>query len=387
MNVPESGIVRKAHAFLVKEGLCGKRVTALFTDAHHSLTAFKDLEPFQRVSIDYGEFVVHPDLVGSLGDARVLFAVEAKGSGDLVRGLGQAQCYQDAVHASFLCAPAAEIGKGIRSLARRGNVGLLAVSDSVQLVNEPEFRSPVYEAHEFVLRQIDSARLVTRAQTFAYNLPTHYLVWAAVLVPGRWYGPDEVPLILGAYPMPKDWRAALRGAQKLGLIETSAERFRLTEAGAAIKDMVPSEIRVWKSIHGALCDKAEKATLKFEAPALAAALRLLLLNDPMVKMIRVGIGSLPDQSGNFRDLAMACDRLDHARAVVFFFNPEALEMIVDERGQIIWERVEGKHFRSTMFYQFKSVLRHAGILAPLALGGCSATKYRPERDIWALHKH
>src|SRR5437868_4330932 len=105
MNVTESEVVRKAHAFLLKEGLCGKRVTALYTDAHHSLTAFKDLEPFQRISVDYGEFVVHPDLVGSLEAAKVLFAVEGKGSGDLIRGLGQAQCYQDAVHAAFLCAP------------------------------------------------------------------------------------------------------------------------------------------------------------------------------------------------------------------------------------------------------------------------------------------
>jgi hypothetical protein len=150
--------------------------------------------------------------------------------------------------------------------------------------------------------------------------------------------------------------------------------------------MLPSNIGIWTDIHALLCDKSKKATLSSVAPAVAAALRLLLLGDPTVKMIRQGIESLPAHEGNFRDLAMACDRLDHARAKIFFFNPEALETIEDDKGQITWERVDGRHFRSTMFFQFKSILRHAGILAPFALGGSSATNYRPERDIWALQK-
>lgn len=39
-----------------------------------------------------------------------------------------------------------------------------------------------------------------------------------------------------------------------------------------------------------------------------------------------------------------------------------------------------------MFYQFKSILKHTGILEPLSLGGCSAKNYQPERDIWSLLK-
>jgi hypothetical protein len=51
---------------------------------------------------------------------------------------------------------------------------------------------------------------------------------------------------------------------------------------------------------------------------------------------------------------------------------------------VLWHKVELRHFRSTTFLQYKSVLKHAGIVAPHALGGVSAHSYDPDRDIWEL---
>ena len=75
---------------------------------------------------------------------------------------------------------------------------------------------------------------------------------------------------------------------------------------------------------------------------------------------------------------------DRALAAVVFFNPESAPEVTDDQGRLVWERVRPGHYRSTTFYQYKSVLKHAGVLAPHALGGASARDYSPEDDIWEL---
>ena len=57
------------------------RLRRLYTDSHDSLQGRATLEPYQRFTVDLGEFVVHPDLVALEADGETLVAVEAKGSG------------------------------------------------------------------------------------------------------------------------------------------------------------------------------------------------------------------------------------------------------------------------------------------------------------------
>jgi hypothetical protein len=49
---------------------------------------------------------------------------------------------------------------------------------------------------------------------------------------------------------------------------------------------------------------------------------------------------------------------------LIFFKPEVVTEITDEQGRIVWDGVEPGHYRSTTFYQYKSVLKHAGVLVP-----------------------
>jgi hypothetical protein len=69
---------------------------------------------------------------------------------------------------------------------------------------------------------------------------------------------------------------------------------------------------------------------------------------------------------------------------VIFFNPEMVPEITDDQGRLVWERIRPEHYRSTTFYQYKSVLKHAGVLAPHALGSASVRDYRPDADLWEL---
>jgi hypothetical protein len=83
-------------------------------------------------------------------------------------------------------------------------------------------------------------------------------------------------------------------------------------------------------------------------------------------------------------LAVACDRLDHARAPVCFLKPKAASALTDGRERVRWGDVGASDYSSTMNRQCKSVLEHAGLLVPARLGGTSSAGHVPERDAWAL---
>jgi hypothetical protein len=80
-----------------------------------------------------------------------------------------------------------------------------------------------------------------------------------------------------------------------------------------------------------------------------------------------------------------CPELDHSRAPVFFLTPASQVKLADDRGRIQWEESVGEDFRSTTFLQYKSILKHSGLLRPTALGGSSAKRHDPVKDIWALN--
>jgi hypothetical protein len=42
------------------------------------------------------------------------------------------------------------------------------------------------------------------------------------------------------------------------------------------------------------------------------------------------------------------------------------------------------YYRSTTFFQYKGILKHADVLAPHALGGSSTRGYDPDADLWEL---
>ena len=87
----EEEVVLKTHQFLKSKGLGQQPLVRVYTDAHSTLLRYKELQPFQRFTLDLGDFVLHPDLVGQLGDGESIFAIEAKGSSDLIKGLAQAE--------------------------------------------------------------------------------------------------------------------------------------------------------------------------------------------------------------------------------------------------------------------------------------------------------
>lgn len=384
MALKEPDVVQRVHRFLGREGLGGERLSRLFTDPHPTLTGIRALQPFQRFAIGEDGLGLHPDLLGQQSDSESLVAVEAKGPRDLLRGIAQAEVYQKGVQLSFLAAPAGALTDALVLHARDKGVGVIAVDDGVRLLHVPEARRPLNRIYNALCADLGHAAWMSDAGTFTYNLPTHYLVWVPALRGRGRVGVDDCRQLVAGYPLPGDCMAALRGARKLGLVRIGGDGVSLTDAGSAAAELLPPRTDEWTALHQALARARGKLTLAASCPAAAAVLRLLLLRDPVVQHVVEGLRTLGEAGGPFVALAQACWRLDRRKAVIFFLNPEAVPAWVSRDGQVDWYAVDPGAFRSSTFFQYKSVLRHAGVIAPHALGGASTRGYDPARDVWAL---
>ena len=372
----ELGVVKRVHHFLDNSELQDRRVSQLYTDAHHTLLGEKELRPFQRFTLELGDRVAHPDLVGQLDDGETLLAVEVKGTSGITRGLAQAQQYQEGFHLSFLATDASAMGSSTKRFARRQNVGLIVVRKEVRVVNWPLPKQPWRDPAQSILRQMEAAGEVSSQNTFPYNLPTHYLVWAVALSPGKWYDRAELPSEIDRYLMPEKWIGALRGARKLGLTEEDGNRVRLTPAGEAVQDILNTTVEEWAEVH----ERAKQKPLVDFEPQAAAALRLLIMQDSMARLIIKGLRQFSDQRASFDELARICSEIDYDRSSVLFFVPEKIEDVTNEKAEIRWDKVSSDHLRSTTSYQFKSVLKHAGVIEDTGLGKGK----EPENDVWVL---
>ncbi len=381
----EAEVVQRVHRHLLQRGLSGARVSRLFTDPHPTLTPFKALRPFQRFSIGDGDAVFHPDLLGQMADGESLLAIEAKGEGDHLKALIQAEMYQQGVQRSFIALPRPSLNALIESEARRRGIGVLAVeSEDVRVLHVPEERRPLNRVYGSLVADLGSAAWVSGGGTFTFNLPTHYLVWVAALRPDLSVAVAQLRDLLGNCPMPDSLRAALSGAQKLGLVVIDGTDVRLSDVGATVRELLPSEVAEWTAIHHDLVGARGRLMLSARCRTAGIVLRLLLLRDPLVRLVVDGLRTLPNREGSFVELAQACARLDRRKAVIFFLEPEAATKWVPRSGLVDWHSVSGDAFRSTTFFQYKSVLRHAGVITANALGAASTRHYDPARDRWQL---
>lgn len=230
-------VIRETRAFIQRDGLLGHRVLDLYTDAHPTLLTDTTLRPFQRFTMAFEGFSVHPDLVGRLADGETTFAVEAKGEGDLLRGIAQADTYRPGFHL-VLFASAGMPSRDLLAIARRHDVGLLAVRPAlVDVLDLPPPHLPQLRHARSIQQQLSATATLSRQ--FTFNLPTHYLSFVPALV--AWhqqYGGTFVdlaalePFMRSLYPVlpagRTSFRAALSGAEKLGVVQVRGQQARLT---------------------------------------------------------------------------------------------------------------------------------------------------------------
>jgi len=108
---------------------------------------------------------------------------------------------------------------------------------------------------------------------------------------------------------------------------------------------------------------------------------MLLLREEACRLIISGLQSVEGNSATIDQLARTCAEIDAGNSAVLFLKPESMPAITDNRGNIQWNQVTASDFRPTTSYQYKSMLRHAGIIEYTRLGG---THVPVEKDVWTL---
>lgn len=382
----EIDVLRQTKDFLRSQGLLGRQVTELYTDSHPILLADPRLEPFQRFTLQFDTFSVHPDLVGRLDDGETVFAIEVKGESDWLKGIAQADTYRQGFHASMI-AVSGTPSEDIRTFARQRSVGVIAVhSQSVELAERPPLHLPKLHFAKSILEQFSINSTLT--QQFYYNLPTHYLSCASCLkMWEKLYDTTKVlimdfePFVRELYPeMPDQFRPALTGAAKLGLISIKGNKVELTRLGRTCVGLLPDP-----SALNILHQQSKRQPLAKLNPQSGAVLRILLENDPVAKFVIDVLSKIGrHEPVTMTMLVESASRTDKALTPTVFFFPKVISAIIDDQGFIEWQKVQPFHYRTTIYMQYKKVLIHAGFLADHGVAGTSSKNYDPDRDIWEL---
>ncbi|PDW00056.1 hypothetical protein [Candidatus Viridilinea mediisalina] len=380
----EIEVLRQTKAFLHRKGLLGRNVLEIYTDSHPSLLGDRKLDPFQRFTLQFDAFAVHPDLVGRLDDGETLFAVEAKGSDDWLKGIAQADVYRQGFHASML-AVAGTPSADVRAFARQRGIGILAVlPHGVDLIDPPPLSLPKFVLAKSILSQFSATN--TLLSQFSFNLPTHYLGCAICL--DAWQKQHSASMVSiqdlesfvrNHYPvMPKVFRPALAGAAKLRLINIYGNEVELTKIGKTCMPLLPdaATLNTWHS-------QAIHKPLAVISPSTGAVLRILLEGDPVAKFITDVLEKTdPREAIPMSTLVEIASRLDKTMTPIVFFFPKIVHEILDDQGFIVWHKVEPRHYRTSIYMQYKKILIHAGFIADHGVGGTSSKSYNPDRDIW-----
>lgn len=159
-----------------KKGIPGKKITEIYTDAHPSLLGNKKLDPFQRFTLQFDTFAVHPDLVGRLDDGETLFAIEAKGTSDWLKGMAQAEVYRQGFHAAIL-AVAGSPSTDVQAFARQRGIGMLAVHPQhVEVVEPPPLHLPKFQLARSIVDQLSNFYLYA-VQKSPYSRRVYQRSW------------------------------------------------------------------------------------------------------------------------------------------------------------------------------------------------------------------
>lgn len=332
----------------------------IYLDYHPSLSSLFAGRSVQRFSLPLSGFTVHPDIVGRMPDGDSLYAIEAKGFRDSLKGIAQAEIYQFGFHASYFALPAEGLSPVIVDLAKRKNVGLIIADQDCEIVHNPVLTSPQKYLSDKLRRQFDAAISSSSAVGFLYNLPTHYLFWTAVMENNCAYTKNEMKSMYVDFGAEKGkFVGAASGAVRLGLIHRNGNTYRLTEMGHSVHMSLGLTLQQWRELH----EGVKKDLLVNVSPQVAGTLRMLMLFDEKLNLIINGIKRLDAGiSVEYLDIVRQCDALDHDTALVYFFVPHSAQDIFKRGYEIDWSRVDNSHLRPSVNYQTKSLLQHAGFI-------------------------
>ncbi|GAB5550248.1 MAG: hypothetical protein SangKO_100080 [Sandaracinaceae bacterium] len=375
MTEPE--VVYHVLRHIRKHGLHGQDVAKSFVSPDRGTKSFAPLgaleeregDLFQKIKVTYeGQQDFYPDIIGLLADGETLFAIEAKGKRHHLGGVTQAESYRAGVQSCWFAGPASAFARQPKAgdCAQKADIGVLVVDEtgSVEQHRGTSLYHPLASEYNRIRLRFSVLRQISAAQSFSYNSAVHYLAPVLTMRPGFVYTRVELERAVECYPHPAGFRGVLTGAQKLGLIEEASRTLRLTAAGEAVCAIVQGLISLKElgELHVRTLQETQRL-LSHDRPDVAGVLQLLLVSDPVVRVIIRALENRRPRPVSEVELAKECEKIDSAVAHVLFITPDHLDDSFGPSGRVEWDRLDGAHFRDTTSNQLKRVLQHAGILA------------------------
>ena len=333
----------------------------------------------------------YPDVLG-FTDADRVFAIEVKGSTNLLRGIGQAMTYQQGAHVSYLAGDGEAVAPH-ETLLRSKGVGVIGVDgDGATSWSDP----PSAESTEEVADVEGRLSVRLRGNEFGGDVTTLSLAqplnYLAPVVALDRYGPlarDElVDVVADEYGFGAGGET-VASARTLGLLALGSPRELTSQGGLAatvlrgygVEDL--DDLRLTK-------EDVARRTVAEVHPPLAVLLRNSFSRHPEFGLL---LDALRKEGPRVHFLALV-ERLVREYPNVFLSAfcttrgaTRARELI--ERGETrrlyrdrtVWTDV----IRNNVLFNFVQQLKHVGVLAPETRSHSGAiSEYDPDEKPWVV---
>jgi hypothetical protein len=341
----------------------------------------------------------YPDILGYTPTNQI-FAVEVKGSKDLLKGLGQALVYQTGSDRSYVASAARPL-EGVSEVALSKGLGTISVSTSgdtnwedPKWHGEKQFRDDVERQLKYRVRGYETAGKIT---AMSLHHPVNFL---APIFPVR-EGAKTKDEIKSNIQENYDFDAidgSIKGATTLRLIKEGDGVCELTDQGElALSALRGSGVRDLASLKKIKESSGGRGnSLQQEYPEVATLLRNLFFRHPEFESFVSALYSvdLKHEEGNkvyFPDLLR---HLIENYPNVFLnmlcsgrTRGKARRMIENGKGETIYENndVWRDLVRNNVLFNFTGHLKHMGILsAETKSHGEAMSEYEPSEKPWIL---
>lgn len=333
----------------------------------------------------------YPDVIGFTNANRV-FAIEVKGSANLLRGIGQALTYQQGAHVSYLAGDAGAVAQHTDLLRSKG-VGVIGVDDAgVDTWRQPasaEAATEVADVEGQLSVRLRGTEFGGDVTTLSLAQPLNYL--APVVAIDR-HGPlarDELVDALAAEYSFGAGDAAVRSARTLGLLAPGSPH-DLTDQGDLSATVLRGygietldDLRLVKAeTHGSTVVEVHRplAILLRNAfarhPEFGLLLDALRKEGPRVQFLDLVARLVHEYPNVFLSAFCTGRGAEHARELIEL--GETRRLYADPS---VWRDV----IRNNVLFNFVQQLKHVGVLAPETVSHSGAmSEYDPDENPWFL---
>ncbi len=386
MVMEEVEVVKRTFDFLLEESNY-----QLWIDNHPAYSTL-NAKDYPRHNITIKGFT--PDLIG-FNQFEDVIAIEAKGTRDIQKGIGQALTYKEGSHLAYLAAEEKSL-QNFQVALKQGNIGSIFVTETeIRKVDPLEpFRVHFLEdtKRELLILSKDMVSSQKRLTDLTRNHIVNYLA-PLIFVSSDWRTRKEVEEELEAYNI-QAIGELIRGAKIIGLIKEQAGELRITDEGFVLKRIMQLEgLDKLEKLEEMKKETSRKkrVSLATEYPEIAITLKMLYNKNELFMELMKVFEKQKRKEMSFKELVEEIVK-NKPNLFINLFCPknkkeEVLRMYQKGEEKRIYEevRVLRETITHSAVFTFKRHLIHLGTLSTEnKLHSGKMLEYDPEEDIWIL---